>query len=366
VAWLRQLLEWQQSLSGAEEFVESVKQDIFHDQVFVYTPKGDVKDLPAGATPIDFAYRIHTELGHFCVGARVNGRLVPLTYQLQNGDVVDILTSKSSKGPSRDWLNPHLGYLNTSASREKVRGWFKRQQRAENLERGSVILEKELRRLGLSVGAYQAELLRAFKVDQLDDLLAMIGYGEVSAAQVGARLAALQHPVEEPAIADLATGVSKANTYSPGIRVLGTGDLLTQMARCCQPVPGDAILGYITRSRGVTVHRRDCHNIVHEDERERLVEVEWGQRGQLYQAAILIEAWDRVGLLRDITSIVTEERVNMVGVRAVEQGDHTVQISMTLDTSGLEQLSRLLNRLEAVRGVIGVSRARDAAGVEAS
>ncbi len=359
VAWLRQLLEWQQSLSGAEEFVESVKQDIFNDQVFVYTPKGDVKDLPSGSTPIDFAYRIHTELGHFCVGARVNGRLVPLTYVLQNGDVVQILTSKSSKGPSRDWLNPHLGYINTNASREKVRAWFKRQQRAENIERGSIALDKELRRLGLSIGTHLDDLLKAFKVDNLEDLQAMVGYGEVTSALVGSRLAALQQPIEEIEAVQPQRQTSKS-TSTPSIRVLGTGDLLTQIARCCQPVPGDPIMGYITRSRGVTIHRRDCHNIIHEDERERLVEVEWGHRGELYQAAILIEAWDRVGLLRDITQVVSEERVNMVGVRAVEEDDHTVQISMTLDTTGLGQLARLLNRLETVRGVIAVTRAREA------
>ncbi len=360
MAWLRQLLEWQRDLSGAEEFVESVKTDIFQDQVFVYTPKGDVKDLPRGSTPIDFAYRIHTELGHYCVGARVNGRLVPLNYKLRNGDVVEVLNSKTSKGPSRDWLNSHLGYIHTTHSREKVRAWFKRQQRAENIERGRTVLDKELKRLGLSLDAHVDELLRHLHFDNLEELLAAIGYGGVGPAQIASRLASLTQ-TEEPAVEPGGDGRERAPVVSSTVRVFGAGNLLTQMARCCHPVPGDVIIGYVTRSRGVTIHRRDCYNVIHEDERERLVDVEWGRGGQLYPAAIRIEAWDRVGLLRDITAIVSDEKVNMAGVRAVEQPDHTVHISMTLDTTGLEQLSRLLNRLEAVRGVISVGRAREVA-----
>ena len=353
LAWLRQLLEWQRDLSRAEELVEAVKTDIFRDQVFVFTPKGEIKDLPAGATPIDFAYRIHTDLGHTCVGAKVNGRLVPLNYQLRNGDAVQILASKSSKGPSRDWLNPNLGYIRTSQAREKIRQWFKREERDENIARGREMVEKELRRLGVTIPEVQDELLRLFRFDDLDDFLQAVGYGGVSAHHIGPKLAPILQPEEEAA---LPSEVTPRETVAIGLRVLGTGDLLTRMARCCNPVPGDKIIGYVTRGEGVTVHRQDCSNVAHQDEKERLVEVEWGRRGQLYPVAVHIEAWDRVGLLRDVATMVAEEHVNMAGVRTQEHGDGTSSIFVTLETSGIEQLTRLLGKLESVRGVISVGR----------
>jgi GTP pyrophosphokinase len=353
LAWLRQLLDWQRDLSRAEELVEAVKTDIFRDQVFVFTPKGEIKDLPAGSTPIDFAYRIHTQLGHTCVGAKVNGRLVPLNYQLQNGDAVQILTSKSSKGPSRDWLNPNLGYVRTSQAREKIRQWFKKEERGENIARGREMVEKELRRLGVTIPQVQDDLLRLFRFDDLDDFLQAVGYGGVSAHHIGPKLAPILQPEEETA---LPTEEAPRDTVATGLRVLGTGDLLTRMARCCNPVPGDKIIGYVTRGEGVTVHRQDCYNVAHQDEKERLVEVEWGRRGQLYPVAVHIEAWDRVGLLRDISTMVAEEQVNMVGVRTQEHGDGTSSIFVTLETSGIEQLTRLLGKLESVRGVISVGR----------
>jgi GTP pyrophosphokinase len=353
LAWLRQLLEWQRDLSRAEELVEAVKTDIFRDQVFVFTPKGEIKDLPAGATPIDFAYRIHTDLGHTCVGAKVNGRLVPLNYRLQNGDAVQVLASKSSKGPSRDWLNPNRGYIRTSQAREKIRQWFKREERDENIARGREMVEKELRRLGVTIPEVQDELLRLFRFDDLDDFLQAVGYGGVSAHHIAPKLAPILQPEEAPA---LPSEVAPRDTVATGLRVLGTGDLLTRMARCCNPVPGDKIIGYVTRGEGVTVHRRDCYNVAHQDEKERLVEVEWGRRGQLYPVAVHIEAWDRVGLLRDVATTVAEEHVNMAGVRTQEHGDGTSSIFVTLETSGIEQLTRLLGKLESVRGVISVAR----------
>ncbi|MGQ9573103.1 MAG: RelA/SpoT family protein [Dehalococcoidia bacterium] len=355
LAWLRQLLEWQRELSRAEDLVEAVKTDIFRDQVFVFTPKGEVKDLPLGSTPLDFAYRIHTDLGHTCVGAKVNGRLVPLNYQLQNGDLVEIMTSKGSRGPSRDWLSPSLGYIRTSHAREKVRQWFKKQERAENISRGRELVEKELRRLGVSLSQMEDDILRIFKYEELDDFLEAVGYGGISTHHMSLRLAPLLQPLEEvPSLS--AETAPPPTVFAPSIRVLGTGDLLTRMARCCNPVPGDEIIGYVTRGEGVTVHRRDCYNILHQNEKERLVEVEWGRRGQFYPVAVHIEAWDRVGLLRDISSLVAEEKVNMVGVRTQEHDDGTVSIFITLETTGIDQLTRLLTKLEAVRGVISVSR----------
>jgi GTP pyrophosphokinase len=331
-----------------------VKSDIFQDQVFVFTPKGEVKDLPKGGTPIDFAYRIHTELGHTCVGSKVNGRLVPLNTELNNGDVVEIMTSKSSRGPSRDWLNANLGYVRTSHARGKIRQWFKRQEREENIARGREMLEKELHRLGVSVPEVEEELLKLFNFEDVEDFLLRVGYGEISTHQIATKLAPLLQPEEEITVQP--PQAPARATYTTSVRVLGTGDLLTRLSRCCNPVPGDEIIGYVTRGEGVSVHRSDCPNIVHEDERERLVDVEWGHRGQLYPVAVRIEAWDRVGLLRDVSTMVAEERVNMVGVHTQEQEDGLITIFVTLETTGIEQLTRLLNKLEAVRGVLAVGR----------
>lgn len=361
IAWLRQLLDWQRDLSGAEEFVESVKTDIFHDQVFVYTPKGTVLDLPAGATPLDFAYRIHTDLGHQTVGARVNGRMISLNSSLKNGDVVEIMRSRTSKGPSRDWLNGNLGYVRTAHSKEKIRQWFRRQERAENIDRGRELLEKEMRRLAVDLSVRQEQILQIFNYTNWEDFLAALGYGGVSTASIAKKLGALiqEEEAEAEPPPQMPARQAPATLGSPGLRVLGVGNLLTTMARCCNPVPGDQIVGYVTRTRGVTVHRADCHNVLNEDERERLVEVEWGTVAKLYPVSISIEAWDRVGLLRDITTVVTEDKVNMVGVRTNENGDGSVSILATLETTGIEQLSRLLSRIEIIRGVRSVERSID-------
>ena len=361
IAWLRQLLEWQRDLAGADEFVESVKTDIFHDQVFVYTPKGDVLDLPAGATPLDFAYRIHTDLGHQTVGAKVNGRMVSLNSSVKNGDVIEIMRSRTSKGPSRDWLNSNLGYVRTTHSKEKIRQWFRKQERAQNIEVGRDLLEREMRRLGVEISDRQEQLLAMFNFTNWDDFLAALGYGGVSTNSIARRMGALlaeEEAAEEPPPA-LPQKEAPARLGGPGMRVLGVGNLLTTMARCCNPVPGDQIVGYVTRTRGVTVHRADCHNILNEEEHERIVEVEWGTVTKLYPVSVRIEAWDRVGLLRDITTVVTEDKVNMVGVRTNENGDGSVSILATLETSGVEQLSRLLSRIEIIRGVRSVERNQD-------
>jgi len=354
MAWLRQLLDWQREISQPEEMVEAVKTDIFQDQVFVFTPKGEIKDLPTGSTPLDFAYRIHTDLGHRCVGAKVNSRLVPLNYQLKNGDVIEVLTSKSSKGPSRDWMNANLGFIRTTHAREKIRQWFKRQERAENIARGKEMVEKEVHRLGASLGGMESDILKLFKFDDLDDFFLRVGYGEISAQHISSKLASLLVE-EQPETIETVAPRAQA-TYTTSISVLGTGDLLTRLARCCNPVPGDKITGYVTRGEGVSVHRSDCRNVLNEDETERLVDVEWGRRGQLFPVAVHIDAWDRVGLLRDISTMVAEEKVNMVGVHTDGGSDGHITIFVTLETAGVEQLSRLLVKLEAIRGVVSVSR----------
>jgi len=351
ISWLRQLIEWHREFSGAEEFLESVKTDIFNDQVFVYTPKGEIKDLPRGSTPLDFAYRIHTELGHHCVGAKVNGKLVPLNYKLNNGDVVEIMAVKGGRGPSRDWLRPNLGYVNTSSAREKIRQWFKKQKRQENIERGRELVEKEFKRLGIKLPSLE-ELAKLFKYDDPDDFLAEIGYGGISPHSVAIKLVS---QIELPRM--VSTPAAKKPTSA--IKVLGVGDMLTRLGECCHPMPGDPIIGFITRSRGVTVHRQDCPNVIHEREKERLVEVEWGQAEAIFPAKIQVEAWDRMGLIRDITTVVAEEKVNIASVSFDNRDNHTACTLLNLETSGLAQLSRIMEKIEGVRGVISVTRVPD-------
>jgi GTP diphosphokinase / guanosine-3',5'-bis(diphosphate) 3'-diphosphatase len=351
IGWLRQLIEWHRELSGAEEFLESVKTDIFIDQVFVYTPKGEIKDLPKGATPLDFAYRIHTDLGHRCTGAKVNGRLVTLSYQLKNGDIVEIMTSKTSRGPSRDWLNPVLAYVMTSHAKEKIRQWFKKQERTENIERGRELLEKAMRQLGINQNERDT-LVKVFKYDNLEDFYAAIGEGGITPHQIALKLAAQE---EQPRL--ITTTTAKPSVSA--IKVRGVGDLLTHLAQCCHPVPGDEIIGYVTRTRGVSIHRKDCYNVVHEDEIERLVPVEWGDTASLYPVKVQVEAWDRVGLMRDIGAVVAEEKINITTLNLTNNPDHTISFSFGLETANLVQLSKILSKIEGIKGVISAIRVGD-------
>ncbi len=348
ISWLRQLVEWHRELSGAEEFLESVKTDIFNDQVFVYTPKGEIKDLPNGAAPLDFAYRVHTDLGHRCIGAKVNGRLVPFNYQLKNGDVVEIMATKGERGPSRDWLNPVLGYVNTSHAREKIRQWFKKQERTENMERGREILEKTMRQLGIPF-TDREKLARLFKYENPDDFHVAIGSGDITTHQIALKLSAQE---QQPRV----TTTAPAKPATSTVTVRGVDDLLTQLAKCCHPVPGDKIVGYITRSRGVTIHRQDCHNVLNEQEKDRLISVEWGETDSLYPVQIQVQAMDRVGLMRDISTIVAEDKINIVAVSLTDNEDGTVSIYFSLEAANLAQLSRLLVRVEGVRGVTSAGR----------
>jgi guanosine-3',5'-bis(diphosphate) 3'-pyrophosphohydrolase len=348
IAWLRQLIEWQSEL-GSEEFLESLKTEVFIDQVFVYTPKGEIKALPKGATPLDFAYRIHTELGHRCVGAKVNSRLVPLDYELKNSDIVDIMTAKAGKAPSLDWLNPDLGFVKTSHAREKIKQWFKKQERTQNIERGRQILERELKRLDIEVPDLE-ETAHLFNYDSSDDFLAAIGYGGITPHQLALKLAI--EPEEIPAAAKAAR-TEKAS--SAGIQVLGVGDLLTQLAPCCNPLPGDQIIGYITRSRGVTVHRKDCINVINVEDKKRLIEVNWGEVQEVYPVDIQVDAWDRVGLLRDITTVIAEAKVNIFNMSTNYQNEVTT-VSATLEVTNMAQLTQLLSKIQGVRSVISATR----------
>ncbi len=348
IAWLRQLIEWQSELSS-EEFMESLRTELLLDQVFVFTPKGEIIPLPKGATPLDFAYRIHTELGHRCIGAKVNGKLVPLNYELKNGEIVEIMTTKADRGPSMDWLNPDLGFVKTPHAREKIRQWFKKQERAQNIERGREILERELKRLGVSISSLE-ETASLFNYEDADDFLAAIGYGGITPHQLALKLV-------EPAEVAPVVKPSSSRTASPGgIQVLGVGDLLSHLANCCHPVPGDAIIGYITRSRGVSVHRKDCINIQRVDDKRRLIEVSWGKVQQVYPVDIQIDAWDRVGLLRDITTIVADAKVNIAGI-STEYHDDIISVFATLEVANMAELTHLLSRIQGVRGVISAVRA---------
>ena len=353
MAWLRQLIEWQREASGTEDFLDSVKTDVFRDQVFVFTPQGEVRVLPAGSTPIDFAYRIHTDLGHHCTGARVNGRLVRLSTNLQNGDVVEIVRGRRESGPSRDWLNPELGYLGSSHSRQKVRQWFRRRQRGENVAKGRELLERERKRMALA--ELPSDLHQEFGYESNDDMLAAIGYGDVSLQALSHKLA--DHGPEAVTVDSPSAVAPAPRRGTPNVRVLGSGGLHVTLARCCEPLPGDDIIGFITRSRGVTVHRRACHNTRSGEDRERFVECDWGPADDLYAAAVEVQAWDRVGLLRDISTLVSAERVNMVAVRTQEHDDRTTTVHLTLETEGRAEVSRLMSRLDSVRGVISVARA---------
>jgi guanosine-3',5'-bis(diphosphate) 3'-pyrophosphohydrolase len=348
IAWLHQLIEWQSEL-GSEEFLESLKTEAFIDQVFVYTPKGEIKALPKGATPLDFAYRIHTDLGHRCIGTKVNGRLVPLNYELKNSEIIEIMTAKAGKGPSLDWLNPDLGFVKTSHAREKVRQWFKKQDRIQNIERGKQILDRELKRLDISIPNIE-ETANLFNYESSDDFLAAIGYGGVTPHQLALKLA-----IEPEEIPEIIKTARTEKTTTAGIQVLGVGDLLTQLARCCNPLPGDHIIGYITRSRGITVHRKDCVNVINVEDKKRLIGVSWGEVHEVYPVDIQIDAQDRVGLLRDITTIIAEAKVNIASMSTTYH-DQITSTFATIEIANMAQLTQLLSKIQGVRGIISATR----------
>ena len=346
--WLRQLLDWQRDVSGAEDFIESFKTDIFDNQVYVYTPKGDLKELPSGSTPLDFAYQIHTDIGHQCVGAHINGKLVSLQYKLKNGDSIEIVTSKTERGPSIDWLNPNLEYIKTNSARQKIRQWFNRQEQRINIQRGKELYSKQVRRLTTDLKLN--EISEVMGMDSSYELYHSIGTGSVTVSQIAAKLTT-------------STDESSSNQVKPigptsGIDVLGVGDLLTRMAQCCNPIKGDNIAGYITRSRGVTVHRTDCPNIKNENVQETLIQVDWGQARKLYPVDIQIDAYDRVGLLKDITALVSEHRVNIANCETREVADRSI-ITMTLYTRGIDELNKVFSKLEGVKGVTNIIRSPD-------
>ena len=359
INWLRSMMDWRQELTDGHEFVDALKSDLFPDRILAFTPRGDIIDLPTGATPIDFAYHIHTSVGERCRGAKVNGSLVSLNHLLKSGDQVEVLTSKTGR-PSRDWLNSDLGYVRSARARENIRSWFKRQARNENITMGRSIVERELKKLSIKgYSIEKAATLFGYKV--VEDFFAAVGYGDIQGQTVINRIVELVRGKSEEEAESLPPPEDAKHDLqieAPEVSVSGTKGLLTRLARCCHPVPGDEIIGYTTRVRGVTIHRKDCPNILRVREHDRLISVEWRTKpDKVYPVTVRIEAFDREGLMRDISTIAADEHVNMGDVTSFIKG-HEVHLNVILEVSNLSQLSRVLSRVEELTNVTMVQRYR--------
>lgn len=363
IAWLRQVLEWHEDLGESEAFGDMLRADVVQDRVYIFTPDGHVIDMPQGSTPVDFAYRVHTEIGHRCRGAKVNGRIVPLNRRLRTGDQVEILTINEER-PRRDWLNPNLGFVTSSRARAKVAHWFKLQDKEKNAAAGRKIVDRDFKRLALDQEDINFDIMAAelnFKNDE--DMFAALGAGDIRLSQIinGAqRQVERPHPDEQ---LDLALPAGEADTGSPGdIRIRGVGNLLTTMASCCKPVPGDPIAGYITVGRGVSVHRDDCPNMMQlrENEGQRVIEVDWGHEGETtYPVDIFIEAYDRSGLLRDVMILLAADDINITAANTVtDKNSNTARLTITVEIARLELLGRIMDKINQVPNVIDVHRQR--------
>lgn len=355
---LRDLMELGRTLDDPDEFMEVMRTEVFHDRVYVFTPRGDIVDLPNGATPIDFAFMIHTDVGNRCRGAKVNGKLVPLDYTLQVGDRVEILTSKRG-GPSRDWLNPNLGYVRTKRAAAKIRQWFRKQDRDKMITLGREILDRELKRLGEDKMSHD-QVAALFGFEKTETLLEQLGFGDIHPQHIATRILEVdrRQRQEEELLAALEEEQTPAPQVSTsGVTIQGTGGLLTNLARCCNPVQGDEIIGYITRGRGVTIHRKDCPNVLNLAT-ERQISVEWGNKNhEHYPVPVMITAYDREGLMRDIGAAVAEEKINMNNVN-IRTENHIATFQMTMEVESAAQLSRILAKIERVPNVISAARRR--------
>ncbi|MCF6218039.1 MAG: GTP diphosphokinase [Gammaproteobacteria bacterium] len=353
VAWLRQVLEWKEEAIDASDFIDQFKSDVLSDRVYVLTPKGRILDLPQGATPIDFAYAIHTDVGHGCRGAEVNGRIVSLGHQLQNGEQVKILNVKNGS-PTRDWLNPHLGYIKTSRARSRILQWFKHQDFDKNVLEGRKLLERELGRLNVG-GTNLEKLAKRMKFEQLDSFMAAIARGDIKMGSVMNVLQASLHEHSDSLRDNFQQKSTPRKSSSGDILIHGVGDLLTHMANCCKPVPGDPIVGYITQGRGVTVHRRSCSNAMQlrSENSVRLIEVGWeGEASSTYPVDIKVIAFDRTGLLRDVLSVLTHDSVNILASKSHTNPDNLqVDMMLTIEINSLDQLSRVLTKISQLPNV---------------
>ncbi|MCE7793766.1 bifunctional (p)ppGpp synthetase/guanosine-3',5'-bis(diphosphate) 3'-pyrophosphohydrolase [Salipaludibacillus sp. CUR1] len=369
MSWFREILEWQNDANDAQEFMESLKIDLFSDMVFVFTPKGDVIELPKGSVPLDFAYRIHTEVGNRCIGSKVNGKMVPLDHQLKTGDIVEVLTSKHSYGPSQDWLK----ITQSSHAKNKIRQWFKKERREENVEKGRDQVEKEIEKKGYPL----KEVLTAENIERVadkfsfsseEDMYAAVGYNGITAAQIVTRLTddirkkqdeeqetqSLSEAVEE--LKPQEKTVSKTST---GVRVKGIDNLLIRLSRCCNPVPGDDIVGYITKGRGVSIHREDCPNINNEEANTRLLPVEWEgnhQKPKNYNVDIEISGYDRRALLNDVLQAVAETKTNINAVSGKSDKNKMATINMTISIQNISHLQRVVDRIKQISDIYSVRR----------
>jgi len=360
IAWLRHLLEWKDEVADAGEFVDQFRSEVFQDRIYVFTPQGKVIDLPQGATPLDFAYNIHTDVGHRCRGAKVNGKMVPLTCPLQTGQQVEILTVKHAS-PSRDWLNPHLGYLRTHRAQSKVQTWFRQQDREKNIQEGRAALERELRRLGIS-GVNHEKLEERLKLRNSEELFIAIAHNEVKTARFIAAAQGLIRP-DTPDESEILTAATRRRPHSHGngsIRVQGIGNLMSHMAQCCKPVPGDEIRGYITIGRGISIHRSDCANMLRycTSHPERIISVEWGEdAAETYPVDVRITAIDRQGLLRDITAVLANDKINLLAANThSDHKQHQAQMDLTLEIANFTELSKVLVRINQLPNVLEVKR----------
>ncbi len=353
INWLRKLMEWRQDVDDAQEFVDGVKSDVFEDRAYVFTPRGDIIDMPIGATPIDFAYAVHTEVGNRCRGAKVNGKLVSLDYKLKTGDQVEVLTAKRG-GPSRDWLNSHLGLVNTQRARAKIRQWFKKQDREQNLSQGRDILDKELKRLGI-IDLDIGDLAKYFDFKSSDDLYVALGCGDIAIGRIINHIQEVDKTTEDPLFTTTTVEIERKDSES--VNVLGLRGLLTNFAKCCNPAPGDAIIGYITRGRGATIHRSDCPNILRMKDKERIVKVSWGEAKRTFPVTVQIKAYDRQGLMGDISTVLSNEGINIRDI-SVKTSNNLAVISIIVDIRDIGQLSRLLTLTESLPNVMEAYRVK--------
>ncbi len=352
INWLRRLMDWRQEVQDPQEFVDGMKSDVFEDRVYVFTPRGDIIDLPTGSTPIDFAYHVHTEIGNRCRGAKINGKLVSLDYVLKTGDQVNILTAKQG-GPSRDWLNPNIGLVKTQRARSKIRQWFKKQDYEQNITQGKMIFDRELKRLGVS-DVDLDKLVDAFDVKSPDDLYEGLGCGDISLGRIINRLSEADKahdPLFQP------QPIKEPRDNGNAITVVGLRGILTSIARCCNPAPGDSIVGYITRGRGVSVHRSDCPNIMRLPDKHRVIKVTWGEPHYTYPVSVIIKGYDRQGLLSDISSVISNEGINLRDIN-LKVTNNLATINLVFEVNDISQLSRILTRIENLPNVVEAKRYR--------
>lgn len=366
IAWLRQVLEWHEDLGESEAFGDMLRGDIVQDRLYIFTPDGHVIDMPLGSTAVDFAYRVHTQIGHRCRGAKVNGRIVPLNKPLKTGDQVEILTAKEER-PRRDWLNINLGYVTTSRARAKVAHWFKLQDRDKNEDAGRQIVEKEFKRLAIDIRELDMKrLAEEVNYRSAEDVFAALGAGDLRLSQI---LNAAQRQVDTGSNDDQMDLALPATSHDvrrrasdTGIRILGVGNVLTSIASCCKPVPGDPIVGFITQGRGVSIHREDCNNLqnLRESEAKRVVAVDWGDDAETaYPVDISIEAYDRSGLLRDVMMVLANENLNVLAANTLtDKNSGTAKLGLTVEVSRLEMLGRIMDKINQVPNVVDVHRLR--------